>query len=170
MLRCHALIPAFLVVAIQLMALDLSICKGRPGVIDPMTETEFQRELARIAVRSGIEATFRPCSERAVVKLHITESGSPEEPSALGSAVRKGGRIEPIITIFAGPIAQLVGTRLPYLHGVAMARIAAHELGHYLRQDSSHDRDGGIMSARLSGPKLIAPHDFRIALVPRPPE
>ncbi len=167
MMPCRALVLFAITAATPLMALDLSICKGKPRAIDPVTETEFQRELTRIASRSGIEATFRPCSERSAVRLHITENGSAEEPSALGAAVRKGGRIEPDITIFAGPIAHLVGTRLPYLHGVAMARIAAHELGHYLRQDSSHDRDGGIMSERLSGPKLIASHNFRIALGPR---
>jgi len=51
-----------------------------------------------------------------------------------------------------------------YLLGVAMARVAAHELGHYLRQDDRHDPDdGGLMSASLTGPKLIAAHDFRIS-------
>ena len=80
--------------------------------------------------------------------------------------MRRDGRIAPELRVFMGPIARLVGTRLPYLLGVAMARVAAHELGHYLRQDDSHDRDGGIMSAGLTGPKLIASYEFRISVQP----
>jgi hypothetical protein len=161
--RLH--LPLILAACNPLLGLDLAVCSDRPKPVDPMTQTEFQKELARIASRSGIEARFVPCSHAVgTVRLRLMEAAPAEEPSALGAAVRDRKEIRPDLRIFVGPIARLVGTRLPYLLGMAMARVAAHELGHYLRQDDTHERDGGIMAAGLTGPKLIAAHDFRIPL------
>ena len=151
----------------SLLGLDLAVCPSRPGSIDSLTDSAFRQEIGRIAARSGIEARFLPCAnqEPAVIRLTVYEAGPDDAPDALGAAARRGGRIAPELRVFVGPIARLVGTRLPYLLGVAMARVAAHELGHYLRQDAGHDGDGEIMSAGLTGPKLIAAHEFRL---PRP--
>ncbi len=156
------------VAANPLLGLDLAVCTVRPGTFDSMTDSAFRQEIGRIATRSGVETRFLPCSnqEPAVIRLHVSEAGTDDAPDALGAAVRRDGRIAPELRVFMGPIARLVGTRLPYLLGVAMARVAAHELGHYLRQDESHDHDGEIMSAGLTGPKLIAAHDFRIKVPP----
>jgi hypothetical protein len=144
-----------------LLGLDLAICSP----VDPATQSEFRKELTRIATRSGIEARFRDCAAASgVVRLQFLEAGSGEEPTALGAAARRHGQIGPDLRVFVGPIVRLIGTRMLYLLGVAMARVAAHELGHYLRQDDRHDPDdGGLMSASLTGPKLIAAHDFRIS-------
>lgn len=144
--------------------LDLAICMDRPGAVDEMTITEFRKELAAIAARSGVAANFRPCSTSAVVRLHLSEDGLNEEPSALGAARRRHGQIAPDLRIFVGPISRVVGTRLPYLLGLAMGRVAAHELGHYLRQDVHHESERGIMAEGLTGAELIVRHDFRIPL------
>jgi hypothetical protein len=149
-----------LIVALNpLWGLDLAICSP----VDAATQSEFRKELTRIATRSGIETRFRECAASGVVRLQFVETGSADEPTALGAAARRHGQIAPDLQIFIGPTARLIGTRMPYLLGVAMARVAAHELGHYLRQDDTHDRDGGLMSAVLTGAKLIAAHNFRIS-------
>ena len=164
--RNHLLI--LMVAANPLLALDLAVCPGRSGSLDSMTDSAFRQEIGRIAARSGVETRFLACSNQvpSLIRLRVDEAGPDEAPDALGAAVRRDGRIAPELRVFVGPIARLVGTRLPYLLGLAMARVAAHELGHYLRQDDSHDHDGEIMSAVLTGPKLIAAHDFRIRLAP----
>ena len=165
-IRNHLLI--LMVTASPLLGLDLAVCPGRPGALDSMTDSAFRQEIGRVAARSGVEIRFLSCAnqEPSLIRLRVDEAGPDEAPDALGAAVRRDGRITPELRVFVGPIARLVGTRLPYLLGLAMARVAAHELGHYLRQDDSHDHDGEIMSAVLTGPKLIAAHDFRIKLAP----
>jgi hypothetical protein len=127
-----------------------------------MTKAELRRELGKIAARSGIEARFRACDGTAAVRIHLLDEPPAEEATALGAAPRRHGQIGPDLRVFVAPIAQLVGTRLPYLLGLAMARVAAHELGHFLRQDEHHAHEPGLMTERLSGYQLIAAHDFRI--------
>src|SRR5262245_35427337 len=83
-----------------LLGLDLAICDRVEG----LTETEFRKELTRIAARSGIEARFRACTGVGVVRLHFTEAGSESEPEALGAAVRRHGQIGPDLRIYVGPI------------------------------------------------------------------
>lgn len=153
-------VGALLAIALAnpLCGLDLAIC----GPIDPMTGQEFRKELTQIVARSEMSARFVPCGSTVAVRLHLLADAPVEEPTALGAAPRRYGQIGPDLRIFVGPIAQLVGTRLPYLLGVAMGRVAAHELGHYLRQDTHHEREPGIMTEGLTGYQLIAAHDFRI--------
>ena len=157
-------LPLLAVAASPMMGMDLAVCSDRPAAVDSMTEMEVRKELTRIARRSGLEVRFGPCSRETAIRIHLLSGGSPDEPTALGAAPIRHGQIGPDLRIFTGPVAQLVGTRMPGLLGAALARVAAHELGHFLRQDSSHDRDGELMSEALTGPKLIAVHEFRIAM------
>jgi hypothetical protein len=74
---------------------------------------------------------------------------------ALGAARLRAGGILPEIEIFRGSVRRLIGVVPPGIEGRAFATIAAHELHHYLRQQSGH------MSTGLNGEFFTAQNLMR---------
>ena len=89
---------------------------------------------------SAVEITFRDQAFR----------GAP--PDALGAARVANGRVLPEIEIFRRPVRQLIREADPHLEGRAIGAVAAHEIGHYLRQRTGHDSHG------IHAPQLTARH------------
>jgi hypothetical protein len=142
---------------------DLHLCLENPTKLEPMLLSAFQKETVRILASSGRHSAFVPCAPDVVV-LTLRREPPSEEPSALGATRTRDGRLLPEIELFAKPVAELVGYRLPGLVGRALARVAVHELGHYVFQDPRH-RTRGVMMERLSAAHLLAgdPGFFRLA-------
>lgn len=148
-------------------ALDLRLCPDRLAGFDRFTEQAFVEELGRILTVSGKTLRVLPCESPSPEALRLRVKARPqaEQPAdALGAArINQQGRILPECAVYVSPVAQLVGTRLPAVLGKSLARVAAHELGHYLHQREQHDHDG-LMTESFTAPLLLAasPGHFRI--------
>jgi hypothetical protein len=142
----------------------VAVCIHNKAKLDRDTTGEFERELATIARASGMELRFVPCSGFDSVLRITVENRSAMEGSALGAARTAGGRVMPEFEVYAGRIAELLPVRLPKLMGRAMARVAAHELGHYFLQTQQHGAD--VMTEVFTGARLVV-NDHRRFLIPR---
>jgi hypothetical protein len=153
-MRAPGLVFVFFIIANQLTAGTLELCVENPARLDEFTLRAFQTELGNILDLSGRPATFTPCRP-GVVTITLRRQPPDEESSALGRTRHVNGRLVPDIELFAAPTVQIVGTVLPGVLGRAMARVATHELGHWLSQGSGHSTRGFMME-RLSAAHLMA--------------
>ncbi len=141
------------------MAGGLPLCLKNAAQLDGDTVQAFQTELSRILTSSGWSGVWSPCSS-GVLAITLRRDPPESEPSALGGIRTSDGRLLPEIELFVSPTAQIVGTRLPAVLGRALARVATHELGHWLNQGPAHTSRGYMME-RLSAAHLMAPdHGF----------
>lgn len=165
------MLPGFaalvMALAVPGLAGELSVCLDNQARLDETVVQVFRSELAAILEVSGRVVRFDSCGQ-GDVRMILRARGSAEEPAALGAARRGGGRILPEIELYVDPVARLVETRLPGVLGRALARVAMHELAHYLQQSGEHLAEGYMME-RLGPAHLIAADRrlFRLA-PPRP--
>jgi len=94
------------------------------------------------------------CASPNSVMITFRELPARELPrNALGAARLRGSRILPEIEIFRAPVRRLLGVVPASIEGRAFAKIVAHELHHYLRQQTGHTPGG------LNG-EFYAPQDL----------
>ncbi len=155
---------AVLLIANPLMAGGLELCVENPARLDESTVQAFRTELGGILTASGRAYTFTACRP-GIPTITMREQPPDEETSALGGTRIRNGRLVPEIDLFVGSVAQLVGTRLPAVLGRCLARVATHELGHWLNQDGRH-AERGVMMGRLSAAHLLAPDNGFFRLPP----
>ena len=148
-----------LAIANPLVAGDLYLCVENPARLDEYTLSAFRTELGAILSASGRPAGFTACGP-GVVRITIRQYPPREEPSALGATRYKDGRLLPEIELFAGPVSQMIGIDLAAVLGRALARVATHELGHWLTQDGGHTRRGVMMAWLSAGHLLAADRSF----------
>ena len=152
------------VVETPLFSQDLTVCLEVQANLDADTLKVFGEELQSIARLSGLTLRLlhrpRECRD---IRLSI-QSLAQTEISALGAARVKDGRILPEIEIYATSVAVLVRSTLPALVGRGMARVAAHEIGHYFLQTTAHSKD--LMTEYYAAPHLLVKdhRSFRIPL------
>ncbi len=97
------------------------------------------------------------------VELSIKPEPPDHLPGILGMARRGGDRIEPRLQVFYGPLVRHLGEpNNAGAVGRALARVAAHEAGHFLRQQTHHCKDG-LLRAAFPAHELAArdPWPFR---------
>ncbi|MEZ5351567.1 MAG: hypothetical protein R2762_02950 [Bryobacteraceae bacterium] len=129
--------------------------------MDPWTMQAMKEELRTILSESGLGVRYSSCGEG--IRLTLQTAPPNGSDGALGAARRAGKAILPEMTVYAAPVRRLIGTGLPVYLGKAMARVAVHEIGHYLRQSGDHSGEGP-MTEYFAGPKLLAARsrDFQI--------
>jgi hypothetical protein len=147
-----------------LFSQDLTVCLENQANLDADTIKVFGEELESIARLSG--TSLRLLKHPSVcgdIRLSI-QSLAREEISALGAARVKDGRILPEIEIYATSVSTLIRSTLPALVGRGMARVAAHEIGHYLLQTT--DPSKGLMTEYYAAAQLLVKDhpSFRIPL------
>lgn len=146
--RC-SLIAGFITLASTLVAKELTLCIEDRANLDGTVSQIFRDELVSL-----VPVRFAPCPS-AEVRLTIEAKPAPEHDGALGAARRSGDRIEPDLYVFVEPVSRLLYSRLPYYVGKALARVASHELAHYLKQQGRHEHDG-VLTAYLTPGRLMA--------------
>ena len=156
-----------MVLSTPLMDRELNLCVDNQARLDEYTIQAFRKELAAILAASDRGAGFSPCRDGSV-RITLRAKPPAEEPAALGAARRRDDAILPEVELFVDGIAFLVETRLPGVLGRAMARVATHEIAHYLYQSGEHSGEGHMME-RLGPAHLLAGDRrfFRLA-PPRP--
>jgi hypothetical protein len=138
-----------------------TLCISNESRLDADTALEFTRELTAIARGSGIDLRIVSCTADAVLFRVSVRRRSAIDASALGAARTTGSRVVPEFELYVDRIAELLPARLPKLMGRAMARVTAHELGHYFMQSRDHGRDSMtefFTAARL----MVNDPEFRI--------
>jgi hypothetical protein len=158
------LLPLGILAGIPLFAGPVTLCFENPAKLDADTIRQFQRELAVISRASAIELRVAPCGS-GDSDLRITlERVSAVEATALGAAKTVRGRVIAEFEVYSERIAAMLPARLPNLMGRAMARVAAHELGHFFLQTSEHG--SGVMTEVFTPARLLV-NDHRSFLIPR---
>ena len=98
-----------------------------------------------------------PCaavSDR-VIYVVLRKAGPATERSVLGRAALESGRIMPVLEVYVEPVVSLIGhVRSSRRIGRALARVAAHEVRHYIRQDPGHFHYG-LMREGFYGHELV---------------
>ena len=143
-----------LVMANSLTASGLELCLENAARLDDAAVRTFRAELSALLGASGRPAIFSQCHP-GTVSITLLRQPPGEEPSALGGTRHRNGRLLPEIDLFVGPVTRIVGTNLPAVVGRALARVATHELGHWLSQGMGHT-ERGVMMERLSAAHLMA--------------
>jgi hypothetical protein len=112
-------------------------------------EAEFRQLLADMELRTG------PCSATSIT-LVVSMHPPQRYRNALGLAYRHGERILPELRIYVQPVLNLLGNeRSAGIVGRALARVAAHEVTHFRKQQIDHDHEG-LMKVSFSGAQLAA--------------
>jgi hypothetical protein len=108
--------------------------------LDRHTRTAFEKEL--LALLQDRHVTF-DCAARDAIRLNILNSAPRLHGHALGIARKKAGRILPDLELYVQPVILRLGhLRVSGVVGRTLARIAAHEMVHYLDQRHDHDEAG----------------------------
>jgi hypothetical protein len=115
----------------------------------------MRAELRLLFPRLNVVAESNPCEANSEGQVLIfvkdREEGVPFD--ALGRAPMVDGKIIPALEVFRGPVAKLSGAKDLETLGRALGRVAAHELLHYLLQQSDHNVTG-LLQERLGATAL----------------
>jgi hypothetical protein len=130
----------------SLGAQGFPVCLEDRAGLNQRALAAFEKELS--ALLPDVEIS--PCGQAGdTVVLTVRTEPPRRYATALGLARRQSGEIRPQLEIYVGPLVRLLGNvRAPAVVGRALARVAGHELWHYLSQRSDHDHTG-LFSASL---------------------
>ncbi len=139
----------------------LRVCVHTQTDLPEPAEASMRAELKLLFPRLKLVAQRNPC-EAAVdgqVLIYVKDTDASVPPDALGRAPMVDGKIIPVLEVFKGPVAELSGANDLEMLGRALGRVAAHELLHYLLQQSGHNVTG-LLQERL-GPTALRSEDRR---------
>lgn len=118
-------------------------------------EAAMRAELKLLFPRLKVIAQSDPCKAEAEgqVLIFVKDTAHGVPADALGRAPLVDGKIIAALEVFKGPVAQLSGANDLQTLGRALGRVAAHELLHYLLQQSGHNVTG-LLQERLGAADL----------------
>ena len=124
----------------------------------------FLREFPAVIGGRGARLEFRSCpADSPRLQLSISREPPDPLPGILGLARRRSDRIEPSLRVFYSPLVRYLGApNNASAIGRAVARVAAHEVAHFLDQQLHHCAKG-LLRARFPAYELEAsnPWPFR---------
>ena len=122
------------------------------------------REFPSVIGGRGARLAFRSCpTDSPRLQLSISREPPDHLSGILGLALRRSDRIEPSLQVFYGPLVRYLGApNNASAIGRAVARVAAHEVAHFLDQQHHHCAKG-LLRARFPAYELAArnPWPFR---------
>lgn len=133
--------------------------------LEPAVRGAFQKELALLIGHRDLR--FHWARGRAAgpgeIRLAIQPGTFAERPEALGLARLDNGKVAPDLAVFPDAIAaRLANPASSTMLGRALARVASHEVIHYLDQSPGHHA-AGLMREVFSSDELTSddPTPFR---------
>jgi len=119
-----------------------AVCLEDRTGLPPSSIAAFEAEFAELAPAAVIRQDA--CASAAgTIQVVIRFNPPPSHPGALGLAYRAGPRILPRLEICLSPILRILHGRLSSDSvGRTLARVAAHEFGHYVLQEPAHHASG----------------------------
>ena len=139
-------------------AQELHVCVRDLAQLKKPAQQALLAELRLLFPRVDLTTDLNPCESPAgaeVVQLLLFPRRPDVPPDVLGLTMLSRGRILPRLEVFTEPVARFTGAADLQALGRALGRVAAHELGHYVRQTSEHE-DRGPMRADLGSAELLA--------------
>ena len=130
-----------------------SVCVEDRVGLNSFTRNAFKAEVRQLVPVKELRLSIGRCLEPAVTVV-VAAHPPARYASALGLAYRSGNRVFPELRVYMQPVLKLLGEQTSAAQlGRALARVAAHELGHYLLQQTDHD-DEGLMRRGFEGSEL----------------
>lgn len=133
----------------------LRVCIHNQVNLPEPAEASMRAELKLLFPKLKLITQSDPCPAttqwQVLIFVKDTEVGVPTD--ALGRAPMVDGKIVPALEVFKGPVAELTGATDLDTLGRALGRVAAHELLHYLLQQSDHNVTG-LLQERLGATAL----------------
>ena len=133
-------------------AQSVAVCLDDRVGLDRHAARSFGEELKRL---SG--PMFRLAKRHALtcIQISIRTHAPARHERALGLAFTAGGRILPVIELYVTNILYTLGRQVgSERFGRALAKVAFHELQHYVRQDRHHDSED-LFAPTLTGTQLL---------------
>jgi len=143
----------------------IHLCIDYAAKVPAPARAAFQQELRVLFQNQPLRFDRDSCGDKADILLTVRDSRPLIPADALGLAAREGQGIAGRLEIFLEPLLRATGAGCWETFGRAMARVASHELLHFLDQRAGHDEDG-LFAPRLSHQLLVA-EDARPLLVAR---
>jgi hypothetical protein len=120
--------------------------------LDWHTREAFEREFVTLLKSQNVILATDGCT----IQLRIVATSPERYREALGLAWRQGDRIQPVLQLHIDALVRTLGNqRSPAVVGRALARVAAHELVHYLDQRVAHEASG-VLRDRFSSAELAS--------------
>ena len=133
----------------------LSVCLDDRVGLGLHARQAFDRELA-ILTQLSLRVADADCSETARVRISVRTHAPARYAGALGLAHMRNARVLPVIELYTANVRRLLeGQGGSARVGRALARVAFHELQHFLRQEPHHDGEG-LFKATLGASELAA--------------
>jgi hypothetical protein len=115
----------------------------------------FNQELSDLLAGSTIRLASTACVESAI-RISIRSHAPAKYQKALGLAFISGDRVLPVLELYTTNILRTLDKQAsPERFGRALARVAWHEIRHYVNQQQDHERQG-LFTASLNGAQLIS--------------
>lgn len=158
-----------------LLALSALLPSGRAGewavcvrdeaaLLTAPSRAAILQEFQKLMAGERAKLIFGACPERPLrIDLSISAAAPEHLPGVLGRARRGRDGIEPRLEVFYYPLIRYLGDPNSFTAiGRALARVAAHEAGHFLAQQGHHCSHG-LLRHGYSAYELSAPdsHPFR---------
>ncbi len=137
---------------------ELFVCVRDLAQLKKPARQVLLSELRLLFPRVDVTTDLNPCDAGPaadVVQLILLRRRSDVPRDVLGLTMWSRGRILPRIEVFSEPVAEFTRAGDLQTLGRALGRVAAHELGHYVRQTTEHD-EKGPMRADLPSSELVA--------------
>lgn len=131
------------------------ICVHNQIDLPQPAEASMRAELRLLFPRLKIVTQSNPCDAETEgqILIFLKDTGDSVSADALGRTPVVDGKIMPVLEIFKGPVARLSGANDLATLGRALGRVAAHEMLHYLLQQSGHNVTG-LLQERLGATDL----------------
>ncbi|MGQ9634841.1 MAG: hypothetical protein ACUVXB_11425 [Bryobacteraceae bacterium] len=150
-LRPAQLLVAFGLAVAPAAAQPSRLCVEDRVRLDASVTDSFRREL-RTLLPGWQLASCGPDSVRLIFRF----DPPARYGAALGLAWCAQDRVLPVVEVYLNPVLRtLAGARSGEIVGRALARVAAHEVAHYVLQRLDHDASG-LLNPRFSPVELAA--------------
>ena len=161
MARFHSILALLLWIPIAggALAQTREVCLDDQAGLNAPAMGSFYKEFHLLVGARGVRLEGEACASDAIrVSLYRSAVGRPAD--VLGAApLVHGSRIAPRLEIYYDRVVALMPEAECWsIVGRALARVAAHEVAHFIDQDQNHG--DGLLQARFSGAELAADDSY----------
>ncbi len=132
------------------------VCLDDRAGLNAPARASFSREFALLLASRGLKFDWADCdaARGGIIQL-VVEADAPKSLNdVLGRAYAGNSSVSPRLEVFVEPVVDLMkDVHCWSIIGRALARVAAHEVGHFADQKAMHS-ERGLMKAGFTGSEL----------------
>jgi len=137
-----------------LSATSLRLCLEDRAGVSVAARAEFLVELIRLLPEAKLSSDEDCADDESAVRIALAKNLAGHPADVLGAIrIQPDGRVAPPALVFVDAVAAYSKAPGERALGRALARVAGHELMHYLQQAADH-AEHGLMQDRLSAQDL----------------